>query len=143
MLAIFILPLVGSLIVTILGALWYGPLFGKAYNTAMGITAPVDIKTAKKDMIIRMAIDFVASFVMLFGFLTVLNLTYAGTYKAALVIAVLFWFFFVMTQKASGAIWSGRDRKSSWVLFGLNAGYSLVSFVVVGPLFIFLIGLFV
>jgi glycerol uptake facilitator-like aquaporin len=143
MLAIFILPLVGAILVTVLGAIWYGPLFGKQYMSAMGMTMPVDMAAAKKDMMIRMAIDFVMSFVMFFGFLTILNLSYAGTYKAALVIGALFWFFFVMTQKASGAIWSGRDRKNSWMLFGLNAGYSLVSFLLVGPLFIFLIRFFV
>jgi len=142
MLAIFILPLVGAILVTALGAFWYGSLFGKTYRSAMGITMPVDMAAAKKDMIIRTVLDFVSSFVMFFGFLTILNLSYAGTYKAALVIGALFWFFFVMTQKASGAIWSGRSKRESWVLFGLNAGYSLVSFLLVGPLFIFLIGFF-
>lgn len=143
MLAIFVLPLIGAAVVTVLGSIWYGPLFSKAYMQAMGITGPVNMDSARKDMMIRMVIDFLMTFVMLFGFLTLMNLAFAGTYTAALVFASLFWVFIVMPQKASNAIWSGRGKRDSWVLFFLGAGYSLLSFLIVAPLFIWLIKFFI
>jgi len=143
MLAIFILPLIGAVVMTIIGSIWYGPLFGKVYMRVISATTPVDMQAAKKDMIIRMVIDFLMSFVMLFGFLTLMNLAYAGTYSAALIFGALFWFFVVMPQKASSAIWSGKNRSNSWALFGLTGGYSLLSFVIVAPLFIWLIKFFI
>ncbi len=142
MLAIFVLPLIGAALVTVLGSIWYGPLFSKSYMRAMGIVAPVNMDTARKDMMIRMVIDFLMTFVMLFGFLTLMNLAFAGTYSAALVFAALFWFFIVMPQKASTAIWSGRGKGDSWTIFWLGAGYSIISFLIVAPLFIWLIKFF-
>jgi len=142
MLGIFLLPLVGAVIVTVIGTLWYGPIFGKAYMRAMGVN-PEMAPANKKGMIGKVVLDFVMTFILLFGFLNVMNFAYAGTYSAAFIFALLFWFFIVMPMKASSAIWSGRDNKSSWTLFGLGAGYSLVSFAIAGPLFIWLIGFFV
>ncbi len=143
MLAIFILPLIGAVLVTVFGALWYGPLFGKAYMNAMGVTPPADMQSAKKGMMVGMILEFLMNFIMFFGFLTLMNLAFAGTYSAALVFALLFWFFVIMPQKGSNAIWTGKSTKSNWVLFGLGAGYSLISFVIVAPLFIWLIKFFI
>ncbi len=145
MLGIFILPFVGAIVATALGALWYGPLFGKQFMRAMGINPEVvamNPQAAKKDMMIRMGLEFVTTFIMFFGFLTLMNLAYAGTYSAALIFALLFWFFILMPNKATGALWSGRNARDSWALFGMGVGYSLVSFAIIAPLFILLLSFF-
>lgn len=143
MLAIFILPLVGAVLMTVIGFVWYGPLFGKSYMAASGMAAQSMDGGNKKSVMTATIIEFVMSFIMLFGFLTMMNLAYAGTYTAALVFAALFWFFFMMTQKASSVLWTNLSTKSKWTLFGLGAGYSLVSLVIVAPVFLWLIQFFV
>ncbi|OGI76541.1 hypothetical protein A3C57_00475 [Candidatus Nomurabacteria bacterium RIFCSPHIGHO2_02_FULL_33_12] len=147
MIGILLLPLAAAVLVTILGYVWYGPIFGKHFMRSMGINTSPEMMEAnkqanKKDMIIRVVLDFVSSFIMFFGFLTIMNLAFASTYSAALIFGIIFWFFIIMPNKASGAIWSGRARRDSWTLFGINAGYSLVSFALVAPLFILLLRFF-
>ncbi len=141
MLAIFILPLIGAAVMTVIGFIWYGPLFGKAYMSASGIT-PESMGTSKKSVIVPTVIEFIMSFIMLFGFLTILNLAFAGTYSSSLAVAALFWFFFMMTQKASSVLWTPMTTKSKWTMFLLSAGYSLVSLLIVAPLFLWLIQFF-
>lgn len=143
MLAIFVLPLIGAVLMVVLSSIWYGPLFSKAYMSAMGINPALVGESNKKGMIVNTLLEFLMSYIMLFGFLTLMNIAYAGTFSAAVTFGALFWFFIVMPQKASGAIWSGRDSKSSWTLFGLGAGISLISFVLIAPVFIWLIKFFI
>ncbi len=143
MLAIFVLPLIGAVLMTVIGSIWYGPLFGKAYMRAQGIDPMMVTPDQKKGMFGLIALEFVMSFIMLFGFLTLMNLAFAGTYTAAVVFASLYWFFVVMPQKASAAIWSGKGRNASWSLFGIGASQSLVSFVIIAPVFIWLIRFFI
>lgn len=133
--AIFILPLVGAAIMTVLGFIWYGPLFGKPYMAAMGMN-PENTNPDRKSIIVTTAIEFVMSYVLLFGFLILMNLTQSATYPAALTTAALFWLFFMVPQKASSVLWTPMDNRRKWIIFGLNASYSLVSIVIVAILFL-------
>lgn len=145
MLGFFLLPLIGAMVVTVLGAVWYGPIFGKQYQMIMGVTPEmmaVDPMANKKNMRINMVIELVMNFIMFFGFFIIMDMASAGTYSAALIFGSLFWLFIIMPNKASGAIWSGKGRKNTWTLFGIGAGYSLVSFLLVAVLFIALVPLF-
>lgn len=142
MLGIFVLPLIAAIVVTILGVVWFGPLFGKSYMRVNGLSPEMALAN-KKSMMPKMLLDFVMSFVMFFGFLMILNIAQAGTYSAALIFGSLFWVFMIMPNKASSVIWSNKNTKDSWVLFGITASYSLVSFVVSALLFIALVPVFI
>ena len=136
------MPLVAALVASVLGFVWFGPLFGKHYMRVMGIT-PEMAESGKKSMMPKMLLDFVMSFIMFFGLLMILNIAQAGTYSAAFIFTLLFWAFIMLPTKASGVIWSNKNTKDSWVMFGLTAGYSLVSYLVSALLFIALIPLFI
>ena len=142
MLPIFLLPLIAAVVMTALGYLWFGPIFGRFYNSAMGVS-PEMAGSSKKSMMPKMVLDFVMSFIMFLGFLMILNIAQAGTYSSAILFGALFWVFIIMPNKASSAIWSNKTTKDSWVLFGITASYSLVSFVVSALLFIALVPIFV
>ncbi len=142
MLGIFILPLIAAVVATILGMIWFGPLFGNHYMRVMGINPEMALAN-KKSMMPKMLLDFVLSFVMFLGLLMILNIAQAGSYGAALIFTLLFWGFIMLPTKASSVIWSNKTTKDAWVLFGLTAGYSLITFVVSAVLFIALVPLFV
>lgn len=145
MLGLFLLPLIGAVVVTVLGAVWFGPIFGKQYRMIMGVTPEMmamDPMGNKKSMIINMIIELVMNFIMFFGFFIIMDMASAGTYSAALIFGLLFWLFIIMPNKVSGIIWGGKSRKNSWALFGIGASYSLISFLLVAALFVALVPLF-
>ncbi len=142
LLPIFLLPLIAAVVMTALGYVWFGPIFGRFYGSAMGVT-PEMMASGKKSMIPKMILDFVMSFIMFLGFLMILNIAQAGTYSSAILFGSLFWVFIIMPNKASSIIWGNRGTKDSWVLFGISAGYSLVSFVLTAILFIALVPVFI
>ena len=138
---IFLLPFIGAVFMTILGFIWYGPLFGKTYMSLMGFQ-PTDTPN-KKDMIIRTALEFVSGYVGLFGFLNLTQVAGAPTIWEAALFSMVFWFLLVLPGKASSAIWSGKNTKDSWKLFGIGASYTFIAFLVMGPLFVWLIEILV
>jgi hypothetical protein len=107
---------------------------------AMGVD-PMTVPTEdmKKSMMISVALELIMSFILFFGFFTLLGIAGAVTYISSVIFASIFWFFMVMPLKASSAIWANRGTKSNWTLFGLSSGISLISFAVVAPLFIWLV----
>ncbi len=139
-LAIFVIPFIGAVIATVLESIWYGPLFSKSYMKAMGVDPMLaGTEEAKKSMMISVVLELLMNFVLFFGFFTILGIAGAVTYISSLIFAAIFWFFMVMPLKASAAIWSDKSTTSKWVLFGLGSGISLLSFVVVSPMFIWLV----
>lgn len=140
---IFLLPFAAAIVATIVGMVWYGPLFGKFYMQVMGVSpelAEINKQNNKKDMMKRVGIDFVMSFILFLGFLTLMSY-FVGTALVAVKFAVVFWLFIIMPNKATSAIWSNKSNKDSWMLFGLTAGYSLVIFLIVAPMFVGLMNL--
>ncbi len=139
-LAIFVIPFIGAVLATVIQSIWYGPLFSKAFMKAMGVDPMIPpTEEMKKSMMISIVLELIMNFILFFGFFTLLGIAGAVTYISAAIFAAIFWFFMVMPLKASSAIWAGKGTKSNWVLFALGAGVSLISFVIVAPVFIWLV----
>jgi len=124
-LAIILAALAGFLV----GGLWYGPLFGKAWMKARGITE-ADARTANMPMI--------------FGTTFVLNLVAAfmldhlyQTYDApvglhhSLVIAGIIGVGFIATSIGVNYLFSRMPR----ALFLIDAGYWITIYLVMGAIF--------
>lgn len=139
-LAIFVIPFIGAVVATVIESIWYGPLFSKSFMKAMGVDPMVSpTEEQKKSMMVSIILELLMNFVLFFGFFTLLGIAGAVTYISSVIFAAIFWFFMVMPLKASSAIWAGKGTKSNWVLFALGAGVSLLSFIAVAPLFIWLV----
>ena len=124
-LAILLAALAGFLV----GGIWYGPLFGKAWMKARGIT-PESAKEANMPLIFgtTFALNLVAAFM--------LDHLYA-TYDApvglhhSLVIAAIIGIGFIATSIGVNYLFSRQPRS----LFLIDAGYWITIYLVMGVIF--------
>jgi hypothetical protein len=123
--------LVATLVATIagfvLGALWYGPLFGKLWRSAVGLT-PEDLQrntNPAKTYGMTFVLGFIASYA--FGLYVGPNpgRAFAITVGAG---AGVFW---VATSLATNYLFEGR----STTLIAINGGYHAVRFALIGLAF--------
>ena len=111
------------------GALWYGPLFGKQWMKLSGIT-PQKMKSSKKSPAKSMGIGFVLTVVTATILACVLAHVQAGTMAEALQIAFVIWLGFPMPVEAGSVIWEGKPFK----LLVLNSLHSLVSLLIMAAI---------
>ncbi len=110
---------IASLASSIIGSLWYMPLFGKIWRKEMGI---MNIQEgSKKQMYIGMGVQFITD--MLSVFIVVLISMFSGF--SPLVVAPVVWLGFIAPIMLGSVLYERR----SWTLFAINAGYRLVALV--------------
>jgi hypothetical protein len=118
-----------------IGGLWYGPLFGRAWRTAIGV-AP-DAKPSGTEMGRAFALNILGILLMAFALdhlvigARILSVNHGEPYHPtsyALFAAFLAWFGFVVPILLNGVAFEGR----SWRFFGINATYQLISLIVMG-----------
>jgi len=126
--------IVAAILSFIIGGIWYArPVFGKAWMAALGKTeADMEAmrKQAPKGFAGGLIGSFIASLVLAifleYGRLA--NVGLPGGVAGGLVVGFLVWFGFLMTTTVSGGIFEGRPGK----LVGINVGYTLVSYLIMG-----------
>lgn len=116
----------------ILGFLWYGPLFGKQWIKLAGIDVNAMNAKMKNGMagtyVLMVLGTFLMAFVMLhdvvFGaaFLNISGVT------AGVQAAFWNWLGYIVPVTLGVVLWEGK----SWSLWFLNAGYYLVSMIMMG-----------
>lgn len=129
--------LVAGIANMVVGALWYGPLFGKKWMHLMGFT---------KESMSNMKMSARAAYIG--GFVTALIMAFVlahdayvwgeffgtgGTFWFALQLAFWIWLGYVATTQAGSFLWEGK----SWKLFCLNAAESLVAMIVMASILTF------
>lgn len=115
----------------ILGMLWYGPLFGKAWSKIIKAT-DMD-KEKRAEMQRRAAPLYVITFILSLFQAWVLAYYIAGWKEASGVQNSLWiWAAFVIPTVAAGAMWNNDSKEVSWARFGVQAGYYLVLFIAFG-----------
>lgn len=116
----------------VVGFLWYGPLFGKAWMQIMGSdTMSTEQKEAMKKNVWGMYfLQFILSLITA-GVLDYHIANWAGS-ETAIGVAIFAWFGFIMTTEAGAALWSGKPRKIAWKMFFISTGAQLVTFIVFG-----------
>lgn len=131
--------LVSAIVTTIIGSLWYGPLFGDLWVRLMNMPAEkvAEAKARGMDAAMkkRYAIMFVATFVMscvfayasFFSGLLFLNFgIFAGS-----VVGFFMWLGFIAPVTLGSVLWEMK----SWKLWILNNAYYLVVLIVMGLIF--------
>jgi hypothetical protein len=116
------------------GALWYGPVFGKQWRALMGISLE-EMKAMPLSPMQAMAGGFVVALIMAYVLSHVIAFAssyYAqpSSYMAGLSAAFWMWLGFVATTQVGVVLWEGKR----WQLFFLNTTYSLVSMLVMGAI---------
>ena len=124
--------LVAVVINFILGALWFAPLFGKAWAKEMGYdesTKP-DKSVMIKGMLFMLLGNFLFAWVFahnIAAWTFVPDVSQLGPFPNAMSAAIFTWIGFYLPGHLGSTVW----EKKSWKLFAINAGYDLVSLLIV------------
>jgi hypothetical protein len=110
---------VAALAYFLLGALWYGPFFGKIWAAGMNIDP-----TQGGSMAAGYAITFVGNLLLATVFARILSL--APATGDALMLAFWLWLGFVATTLTITALWDSRPR----AVAAINVGYHLAGMLV-------------
>lgn len=135
------LAVVGAAVIAIvLGFLWYGPLFGRAWMKSMGMDMDEMKAKAKGDKKMQMAmmrsygIMMLSSLVM--AFVLAHSLYFASAVlqisgiPAAFQAAVWNWLGFIAPVSLGGVLWENK----TWKWWAITSGYYLVSLFLMGSL---------
>ena len=117
----------------ILGSLWFGPLFGKAWMKIMGIQKPTTMsKEVKNKMMKSYAIMALGSFFMAYclAHSLVFASTYTHTYgvSAGLMAGFWTWLGFMAPIIVGDQLWGSKP----WKLFLVTGGYWLANICMMG-----------
>ena len=118
----YLAVLVATIINFFVGALWYGPLFGKQWMALMGFT-PESMKSMKLTPMQAMALGFVTTLVMAFVLAHFAAVWGAEGVLGALQLAFWVWLGFIVTTLAGSVLWEGKSVK----LYAFNIVYQFVS----------------
>lgn len=126
----YIAVIVSALSGFALGAVWYGPLFGKQWMKAVGLTEE-EIK--QTNFVKVYGITFVLSVIAAYVLVHVLNafaiaLPEVTGVQAGLQGGFWTWLGFVLTVKVTDGLFSRTPQRLVWI----DAGYRLVWLVVMG-----------
>jgi hypothetical protein len=114
----------------VLGAIWYGPLFGKTWMRIIGVT-DMDIERRKEMQKKAMPLYLVQFILSLFQLFVLAHLT-GATAISGLMSALLVFGGFVLPTLAGSCMWTNEPRKMAWTRFLVQAGYQLVSLAIFG-----------
>lgn len=124
----------GLIAYNVIGMIWHGQVFNKPWMTAVGFTKEMMEKNEFKEKSLKyFLIAEVFNIISVLGYSLFIN-ALAATTLDVLIIAFLLWITISIHQQSAVVLWERRPPR----LFFINAGYSLVSSVVIGYLIYFL-----
>lgn len=113
-----------------LGFAWYSQaLFGKAWMQAMGY-APENLAEQKTNMTKMYVANLIATLVMAYIFALVNYFFGSMTAAQGMLTGFVIWLGFVSTIMLNDVLFGGKTFK----LYAINAGYQLVSFILMGAI---------
>ena len=117
-----------------LGSLWYGPLFGKAWMAASGVTCEkIDGAKAKgmaKSYVLMMLGSLVMSYVLAHALIFASTYLHASGVSAGLTAGFWNWLGFIAPVTMGVVLWEGKP----WKLWCINSCYYLVALLIMGSI---------
>jgi len=116
---------------TVLGMLWYGPLFGKKWMKLVGLSASdMDTPEAKKSSVIGYISSLASSFVSMLALAIILNLLGIDNALGGLIAGALLSFAFIAMTQVGEAAWLNNPAQ----LVLLNSMYRILGFAAAGSI---------
>lgn len=123
----------GAVLSMVIGAIWYGSLFGKKWMEIIGVD-PTDTEAMKK-MQTSTGILYLAQFLLtLFQVLVLAHLIADTKIVGGLERTLWIWAAFVIPTLAGAVMWTNQTGRLKWARFLIQGGYQLVIFIVFGLL---------
>ncbi|MEN9582564.1 MAG: hypothetical protein RL641_518 [Candidatus Parcubacteria bacterium] len=129
----YVAILVGAVLSMGIGAVWYGPLFGKKWMEIIGVSTQ-DPEANKKMQKAYMPMYVVQFVLTLFQVLVLAHLIADTTKVGGTERAIWIWAAFVIPTLAGAVMWTNEPSKNKWVRFLIQGGYQLTIFIVFGLL---------
>ena len=123
----------GAVLSMIIGAIWYGPLFGKKWMEIVGVN-PADLEARKKMQKTAGPLYAVQFILTLFQVLVLAHLVADTKLVGGLERSLWIWAAFIIPTLAGGVMWTTESSKLKWARFLIQGGYQLVMFIVFGLL---------
>ncbi|MBI2551232.1 DUF1761 domain-containing protein [Candidatus Uhrbacteria bacterium] len=123
---------VAALSSLVLGCIWYGPLFGKPWMRLAGLSHEKIAEAKKKGMAGRYSVMLIGTVVM--SYVLWHEITFAIAFfgvsgiGAGLEGGFWIWLGFIAPVLMGAVLWEGK----SWTLWLINAGYYLLSLMLMG-----------
>jgi len=108
------------------GAIWFGAVFGKAWQAQMNWSEE-KTEAMRKKMPMTMGLSLVASLLVSYAAARILTLVGTATVTDAVLLALMCALGFGMIKAIQDVAYEG----DSWTLFGIHLGYFCVGFIVV------------
>jgi hypothetical protein len=108
----------------VLGALWFGPLFGKSWLKLVGLSVTEE---DKKNALFMFAKTFILDFIITFSVAVIIHLLKPTTVSSALQVSILIGLGFVVAPFLGNYMYAKRSMK----LFTIEAGYHIVCIIIV------------
>ncbi|MFZ5390929.1 MAG: DUF1761 domain-containing protein [Patescibacteria group bacterium] len=127
----YLAVIVCSVLAMIIGALWYGPIFGKKWLEIVG--ANINDLTAREAMKKRAGPLYFVQFLLTLFQVYVLAYYISGWSEVSgLENSLWIWAAFIIPTVAGAAMWNNDSARVSWARFLIQGGYQLVLFVLFG-----------
>jgi Protein of unknown function (DUF1761) len=123
----YLAVVVAALANYIIGAIWYGAIFGEAWKKMSGIT---DMKPTPQNIVLGMVSALVMSYVLAHAIVFASAYMKASGVSAGLTGGFFNWLGFIATVTLGGVIYEKRP----WKLWLLNNAYWLISLLVMGTI---------
>ena len=121
----YVAVLVAALSGFAVGAIWYGPLFGRQWSVVSGSH---DAQRANVNVPGVYALTFILSLIAAMVLALIIHQVHATGVIAGVRISFLLWLGFILTVRVTEALFNGTDMR----LVMIDAGYRLVWTVVMG-----------
>lgn len=126
-----------AIVAMILGAIWFGPLFGRIWIRVVGAN-PNDLVARKKMQqragplyLVQFLLSLFQIWVLVF-FIRGWGVHTIGMPPTFFENSIWIWAAFVVPTLAGTCMWNNESAKVSWTRFGLQAGYQLLNFMAFG-----------
>jgi hypothetical protein len=121
--------LISAVASMVIGSIWYGPLFGKMFMSAMGMDklSPEQQAGMKKAMGMTYFIQFLASLLTFCVLAWLMSALGASTAMNGVQVAFWVWLGFVMPVQLGQQLWGGKMK-----LFWLGTGNMLLTLLAAG-----------
>ncbi len=123
----------GAVLSMVIGAIWYGPLFGKKWMEIVGVD-PADMEARKKMQKSAGPLYGVQFVLTLFQVAVLAYLLVDSQRHGGLERALWIWAAFIVPTLAGAVMWTNETSKLKWARFLIQGGYQLVLFVIFGLL---------
>jgi hypothetical protein len=123
----------GAVLSMVVGAIWYGPLFGKKWLEIAGVK-PDDLEARKKMQKSAGPLYLVQLLLTFFQVLVLAHLVAVQNIVSGLERSVWIWAAFVIPTLAGAVMWTNETGKLKWARFLIQGGYQLVIFILFGLL---------